>query len=232
MHRIKTETDIMLPSPLPVTSEISGLFHLSVTHVGFALLFQQPGRGISFSHTYELCPLNRHHLEPSGKIGDGVGLISHSQVSSISQFIRLTKGVLFHWWEQSIEHCYLDESNSIKRTLHPGPQKKGLSEASSKGSVAAVHGQPGKRAEGMNTGDNVPTFSPSSCRVLIKPQAAGRGGTMLCRPKVFKLSPRPPHNSHYSKEQVAIFAPTVDLNTKYIDKHHSFSHLLLIILTI
>lgn len=126
MHNAETETYIKLRFLLPITWRISRLFHLSVTYVGITLLFQQPGRGISLSHTHELCPLNRRHSEPSGKIGDGAGRISHSQASSISQFIRFTKGVLFHWWEQSIDRCYPDESNSIKRDLHLGPQKRGL----------------------------------------------------------------------------------------------------------
>lgn len=141
MHNTETETYIMLCFLLPITWRISGLFPLSETYVGITLLSQQPGRGISFSHTYELYPLNRHPLEARGQIGDGAVLISHSRASSIFQFIRFTKGVLLHWREQSIDHCYPDESNSIKRALHLGPQKEGLSEANSDGRVAAIHRQ-------------------------------------------------------------------------------------------
>lgn len=135
-------------------------------YVGITLLCQQPGRGISFSHTYELYPLNRRPSEPSGWIGDGAGLISLSRAPSISQYIQFTKGVLFLWWEQSIEHCYPDESNSIKRALHLGPRKEGLSEASCEGSVAAIHPQlwEGK----INTAANLATLSPFSCLLLSK----------------------------------------------------------------
>lgn len=63
-HSSETETYIMLCLLSPITQRISRLFHWSVTYVGITLLFQQPGGGISFSHTYELCPLNRRPLEP------------------------------------------------------------------------------------------------------------------------------------------------------------------------
>ena len=82
---------------LPITRRISRLFHLGVTYVDITLLLQQPTRGISFLHTYELHPLNRHPLEAWGWKGDGAGLISHSKASSISQFIGFTKGDLFLW---------------------------------------------------------------------------------------------------------------------------------------
>lgn len=94
----------------PIMWRTYGLFQPSMTYTAAAtVLLQEPGRGISFSHAFlHYTPLNRP-LEPSGWIEHEAGTISLRQASSISQFIRFTKGVLFHWqvdrpllqrWEQ------------------------------------------------------------------------------------------------------------------------------------
>lgn len=145
------------------------LFHLNVTCSLLALhcYSNKPVKPCHFHIHMNYTPLNRRLVEPSGQIGDEVGLISHSRVSSILRFIRFTKEVLFHWWEQSIDHCYQDESNSIKRALHLGPQKEGLSEASSEGSAATIHRQLWE--ERMNPADNLfPFFLSPACLVLNK----------------------------------------------------------------
>lgn len=117
-----------------------------------------------FIFTYELCPLNGHPSEPSAWIGCGTVPSSHSRVSSISQFILFTKGVLFHWWVQSIDHCYPDESNSIKWGLHRGPQDKGLSETCSERIGAAIHRL--LREKVMNIAWPALHLLPFSCLIL------------------------------------------------------------------
>lgn len=48
--------------------------------------------------------------------------VPHQSLSSFGS----QRGVFFLWRAQSIEHCYPDESNSIKKALHLGPSKRGL----------------------------------------------------------------------------------------------------------
>lgn len=97
-------------------------------HDDKSLLFQQPSRCVSLPRMND-APLDGRPSKPSGWTGRGTVPISRSRVSSISPSHSIHKegrGVRFQLGMQSIDRCYPDESNSIKRALQPGPRGEGL----------------------------------------------------------------------------------------------------------
>ena len=106
----------------PTTWSISWQLNLSGTCLHY-ISFSSTSRAISFLHTYEL---HRPKQTSFGAFGldRRWGWFHTAKHLQSPQFIQFTKGVLFHCWDQSIELCYPDGCNSIKRTLHLGPWRK------------------------------------------------------------------------------------------------------------